>query len=187
MGEIKVIADPFERSVDATARFLADNGIGVNAEGKLTRAEYRRQKHDKKVTYQYTAEQIEQIRRQARAEAKAEFLRSVCPGCAAEIRNNYEMQLEKLKLTCLNLVLATALKILWKEFGFRTNRKMDGRLQRFSQAMIHEINEGKNLHRVIKEVEELTGIKLVVRNEDDETVYRAASEVFRDSGDSDDD
>lgn len=97
------------------------------------------------------------------------------------------MQLYDLKLTCLNLVLATALKILWKDFGFRTNRKMDGRLQRFSQAMIHEINEGKNLHRVIKEVEELTGIELVVRNEDDETVYRAASEVFHDSGDNDDD
>jgi hypothetical protein len=187
MGEIKVIADPFARSWDATARFLADQGIGVNAEGKLTRAEYRRQKHGKKATYQYTAEQIEQIRRQARAEAKSEFLRTVCPGCAAEIRGNYEKQLYDLKLTCLNLVLATALKILWQQFGFRTNRKMDGRLQKFSQAMIYELNEGKDLHRVIKEVEELTGIELVVRNEDDETVYCAASEVFRSSGDSDDD
>lgn len=171
-----LIADPKEQNIDAAAHFLAEMGVGVDSNGHLTRADYRRQQKQKKTTYQYTAEQIEQIRIQTEKKTREEIQRRVCPACRMDIQRDYDVQLEDLKLTCLNLVLAASLKILWRDFGFRANPKMTGRLQRYASAMIDMVNNDPKLSEVINEVEEMTGIELVVRSEDGKTYKKYNSE-----------
>ena len=59
-----LIADPLQRDIEDVAGFLEANGFTAQ-DGKLSRAEFSRQKHQKETVYHLTKNQIDAIKRQA--------------------------------------------------------------------------------------------------------------------------
>jgi len=59
-----LIADPLQRDIEDVTHFFVENGFTAK-DGKLTRAERRRQEKQKDTVYHLTKSQIDAIKRQA--------------------------------------------------------------------------------------------------------------------------
>ena len=127
-----------------------------NAEGEvitLTRAERRRleKMRDKQVTYQYTLDQIEAIKRKAVAEKKAEIKKEISAEIEDKIQREWEARVELLsgQLECermekiMCLFLASSVKVLCEKFHWtpvKVESDRRSKLIRFSDAVLGEID-----------------------------------------------
>lgn len=127
-----------------------------NAEGEvitLTRAERRRleKMHGKPVTYQYTLDQIEAIKRQAVADKKEELKKEIAAEIDEHIQKEWETREELLsgssecermeKIMCL--LLASSVKVLCEKFHWTPvddGSDKRSKLIQFSDAVLGEIN-----------------------------------------------
>lgn len=141
-----LIADPMQRDADKAARFLAEQSFEAK-DGKITRAEYRRQKNKKETVYHLTKSQIDAIKRAAIDECMKEF-----EGLDQKIRNDYEWQLnervaelerdlEERRVKDLNYVLSLALKACHDVFGWKVYR--GDKYQKLLAEMIRIIEDEK--------------------------------------------
>ena len=159
-----LIADPLQRDIEDVAHFFIDNGFAAK-DGKLTRAEQRRQKHKKETVYHLTKTQIDAIKRQAIDECMKEF-----KDLDLKIRAEYERQLDARYLDMqqqlndrrikdINFVLPVALKACYDVFGWKVYR--GDRYQRLLARMAYILNDGDmNLVQIRRWVYKNLGIEM---------------------------
>ena len=122
-----LIADPLQRDIEDVAGFLAENGFTAQ-DGKLSRAEYRRQKHQKETIYHLTKSQIDAIKRQAVDDCMKEFkdldlkIRTEYERQLNERFADYEKQLEDRRIKDINFILPVALMACHDVFGWKVYR-----------------------------------------------------------------
>jgi len=168
-----LIADEMERNVDQVARFLAENGFTAQ-DGKLNRAEYRRQKHQKETVYHLTKSQIDAIKRQAVDDVTNRYkdldqqIRNEYERQLNEKFADYERQLEDRRIKDINFILPVALMAAHDVFNWKVYK--GDRYQRLLARMAEILNDGDmNLVQIRRWVFKNLGIEM--------------KEVFRDDGD----
>ena len=148
--------------------------------GALTRAERRRQEKalaQKPVYYQYTASQIEMMKRQAvkaeeeriRARLKDEMEQLVKEKWEQREKQDEDERMKK----ALSLLLAAPTRILVEKFHWQPIKNENyrrSRLMQFCEAVVKEVNricdgEESDLKRYVEETYGLCGVRYVVKND----------------------
>lgn len=140
-----LIANPLQRDIEDVANFLAENGFTAQ-DGKLSRAEYRRQKHQKETVYRLTKSQIDAIKRKAVDEVMDKY-----KDIDQKIRNEYERQLNERylyyekqlndrRIKDINFILPVALMACYDVFHWKVYR--GDHYQRLLARMADILNEG---------------------------------------------
>ena len=159
-----LIADPLQRDIEDVANFLAENGFTAR-DGKLTRAEYRRQKNQKETVYKLTKSQIDAIKRQAVDDAMEHFkdldqqIRNEYERQLNEKYSDYERQLEDRRIKDINFIIPVALMACHDVFGWKVYK--GDRYQRLLARMAEIFNDGEmNLVQIRRWVKKNLGIEL---------------------------
>lgn len=159
-----LIADPLQRDIEDVAGFLLENGI-VAKDGKLTRAEYRRQKHQKETTYTLTKSQIDAIKRQAVEDVTNKYkdldqaIRNEYERQMNEKFRDYERQLDERRIKDINFIIPVALMACHDVFGWKVYK--GDRYQRLLARMAEIFNDGEmDLVHIRRWVKKTLGIEL---------------------------
>lgn len=159
-----LIADPLQRDIEDVAGFLAENGFTAQ-DGKLSRAEYRRQKHQKETVYHLTKSQIDAIKRQAVEDVTNRYkdldqaIRNEYERQLNEKFNDYERQLEDRRIKDINFILPVALMVCHDVFGRKVYK--GDRYQRLLARMAEIFNDGEmDLVHIRRWVKKTLGIEL---------------------------
>lgn len=158
--------------------------------GVLTRAERRRQEKalaQKPVYYQYTADQIEMMKRQAVKAKEAEIRARVKDEVEQLVESEWKHREELLSgadekeriLKVLSILMSVPARILVDKFHWlpvRDENDRRSKLLQFSDAVVAEVNRicgGENadadIENYIIETYEKCGVKYTVKGEDNET------------------
>lgn len=119
-----LIADPLQRDIEDVAGFLEANGFTAQ-DGKLSRAEYRRQKKQKETVYRLTKSQIDAIKRQAVKEVTDSYkdldqaIRNEYERQLNEKYKDYDRQLQDRRIKDINFLLPATLKACHDCFGWK--------------------------------------------------------------------
>ena len=159
-----LIADSLQRDIEDVAGFLAENGFTAQ-DGKLSRAEYRRQKHQKETIYHLTKSQIDAIKRQAVDDVTNRYkdldqqIRNEYERQLNERFADYEKQLEDRRIKDINFILPVALMACHDVFGWKVYR--GDRCQRLLARMAEIFNDGEmDLVHIRRWVKKTLGIEL---------------------------
>jgi len=159
-----LIADPLQRDIEDVAGFLAENGITAK-DGKLSRAERRRQEKQKDTVYHLTKSQIDAIKRQAVDDCMKEFkdldlkIRTEYERQLNERFADYEKQLEDRRIKDINFIIPVALMAAHDVFNWKVYK--GDRYQRLLARMAEILNDGDmNLVQIRRWVKKTLGIEL---------------------------
>ena len=159
-----LIADSLQRDIEDVAGFLAENGFTAQ-DGKLSRAEYRRQKHQKETIYHLTKSQIDAIKRQAVDDCMKEFkdldlkIRTEYERQLNERFADYEKQLEERRVKDINFIIPVALMACHDVFHWKVYK--GDRYQRLLARMAEIFNDGEmDLVHIRRWVKKTLGIEL---------------------------
>lgn len=146
----------------------------------MNRAERRRmerQKSEPQVSYRYTAEQIEQIKRQAVRDKEKELDAHVKRVVQKEWDERAEIlkgeTADEMMKTVLALLLAVPARVLCEHFGWgEVKHENDdrSRLKRFSELVVTEVNricddEAADIRRYAEETAKKCGVKYLLEDE----------------------
>lgn len=152
-----LIADPLQRDKNIVDDFFAD--------AKLSRAEYRRQKHKKETVYHLTKSQIDAIKRQAVEDVTNRYkdldqaIRNEYERQMNEKFEDYERQLEDRRIKDINFIIPVALMACHDVFGWKVYK--GDRYQRLLARMAEIFNDGEmDLVHVRRWVKKTLGIEL---------------------------
>lgn len=153
----------------------------------MTRAERRRQEKalsKEPVYYQYTASQIEMIKRQAVAAKEAEIRSRVKEDVVGLLESEWKRREDLLNsqndeervLEVLSLLMSVPARILVDKFHWlpvRDENDRRSKLLQFSEAVVDEVNRifsnGKDeIERYVNETHEKCGVKYTVKGESEE-------------------
>lgn len=141
-----LIADPLKRDIEDVAGFLEANSFTAQ-DGKLTRAEYRRQKHQKETVYHLTKSQIDAIKRQAVDDVTNKYkdldqaIRNEYERQLNEKFSDYERQLEDRRIKDINFIIPVALMACHDVFGWKVYK--GDHYQRLLARMAEIFNDGE--------------------------------------------
>ena len=159
-----LIADPLQRDIEDVAGFLLENGI-VAKDGKLTRAERRRQKKQKDTVYHLTKSQIDAIKRQAVEDVTNRYkdldqaIRNEYERQLNEKFRDFEKQLEERRIKDINFIIPVALMACHDVFGWKVYK--GDRYQRLLARMAEIFNDGEmDLVHIRRWVKKTLGIEL---------------------------
>lgn len=159
-----LIADPLQRDIEDVAGFLAENGFTAQ-DGKLSRAEYRRQKHQKETVYHLTKSQIDAIKRQAvddvtnRYKDLDQAIRNEYERQLNEKFRDFEKQLEERRVKDINFIIPVALMACHDVFGWKVYK--GDRYQKLLARMAEIFNDGEmDLVHIRRWVKKTLGIEL---------------------------
>lgn len=159
-----LIADPLQRDIEDVAGFLAENGFTAQ-DGKLSRAEYRRQKYQKETVYHLTKSQIDAIKRQAVEDVTNRYkdldqaIRNEYERQLNEKFRDYERQLEERRIKDINFIIPVALMACHDVFDWKIYK--GDRYQRLLARMAEILNAGDmNLVQIRRWVFKNLGIEL---------------------------
>ena len=160
-----LIADPLQRDIEDVAGFLLENGITAK-DGKMTRAEYRRQKKQQKETvYHLTKSQIDAIKRQAVKDVTNRYkdldqaIRNEYERQLNDKYEDYERQLEERRVKDINFIIPVALMACHDVFGWKVYK--GDHYQRLLARMADILNDGDmNLVQIRRWVFKNLGIEL---------------------------
>lgn len=159
-----LITDPLQRDIEDVAHFFVENGFTAQ-DGKLSRAEYRRQKHQKETVYHLTKSQIDAIKRQAVDDVTNKY-----KGLDQAIRNeyerqmnekfkDYERQLDERRVKDINFIIPVALMARHDVFGWKVYK--GDRYQRLLARMAEIFNDGEmDLVHIRRWAKKTLGIEL---------------------------
>lgn len=159
-----LIADPLQRDIEDVAGFLEANGFTAQ-DGKLSRAEYRRQKHQKETVYHLTKSQIDAIKRQAVEDVTNRYkdldqaIRNEYERQLNEKFRDFEKQLEERRIKDINFIIPVALMACHDVFGWKVYK--GDRYQRLLARMAEIFNDGEmDLVHIRRWVKKTLGIEL---------------------------
>lgn len=159
-----LIADPLQRDIEDVTGFLAENGFTAQ-DGKLSRAEYRRQKHQKETVYHLTKSQIDAIKRQAvddvtnRYKDLDQAIRNEYERQLNEKFRDFEKQLEERRVKDINFIIPVALMACHDVFGWKVYK--GDRYQKLLARMAEIFNDGEmDLVHIRRWVKKTLGIEL---------------------------
>ena len=159
-----LIADPLQRDIEDVAGFLVENGI-VAKDGKLSRAEYRRQKHQKETVYHLTKSQIDAIKRQAVEDVTNKYkdldqaIKNEYERQLNEKFRDFEKQLEERRIKDINFIIPVALMACYDVFNWKVYK--GDRYQRLLARMAEIFNDGEmDLVHIRRWVKKTLGIEL---------------------------
>ena len=159
-----LIADPLQRDIEDVAGFLLENGI-VAKDGKLTRAERRRQKKQKDTVYHLTKSQIDAIKRQAVEDVTNRYkdldqaIRNEYERQLNEKYKDYDKQLQDRRIKDINFIIPVALMACHDVFGWKAYK--GDRYQRLLARMAEIFNDGEmDLVHIRRWVKKTLGIEL---------------------------
>lgn len=167
-----LIADPLQRDIEDVAGFLEANGFTAQ-DGKLSRAEYRRQKKQKDTVYHLTKSQIDAIKRQAVEDVTNRYkdldqaIRNEYERQLNEKFRDFEKQLEERRIKDINFIIPVALMACHDVFGWKVYK--GDRYQRLLARMAEIFNDGEmDLVHIRRWVKKTLGIELKEVFEDEE-------------------
>lgn len=159
-----LIADPLQRDIEDVAGFLEANGFTAQ-DCKLSRAEYRRQKHQKETVYHLIKSQIDAIKRQAvddvtnRYKDLDQAIRNEYERQLNEKFRDFEKQLEERRVKDINFIIPVALMACHDVFGWKVHK--GDRYQRLLARMAEIFNDGEmDLVHIRRWVKKTLGIEL---------------------------
>lgn len=130
-----------------------------------SRAEYRRQKHQKETTYTLTKSQIDAIKRQAVKEVTDSYkdldqaIRNEYERQLNEKYKDYDRQLQDRRIKDINFLLPATLKACHDIFGWKVYQ--GDRYQRLLARMVEIFNDGEmDLVHIRRWVKKTLGIEL---------------------------